>query len=309
MENRLSAPGRPYRAVCFDLDGTLLPMDLEEFLQGYFGRLGRYAAEQGEDAEAVMGAVGRSVKAMTSNDGARTNEELFWDFFAKAVGQRWEARDWPAFFNDFYEGPFREVGALMTANPAAARAVEALAAKGYPLALTTMPLFPRVAVEERLRWAGVDPALFNRITTFDNSRSAKPHLGYYAENLRALGVEGRDVLMVGNNTVEDWPSATWAPTPSWSPTACWIPQATTSPRCATEAFRSSPTGPRRFPPARTRLATSARGPWGRGACDRPPRAVACRFAGTLRAPPAFLLSWAHTSGPGPACAAARAGSR
>lgn len=203
MENRLSAPGRPYRAVCFDLDGTLLPMDLEEFLQGYFGRLGRYAAEQGEDAEAVMGAVGRSVKAMTSNDGARTNEELFWDFFAKAMGERWEARDWPAFFNDFYEGPFREVGALMTANPAAARAVEALAAKGYPLALTTMPLFPRVAVEERLRWAGVDPSLFGRITTFDNSRSAKPHLGYYAENLHALGVEGRDVLMVGNNTVED----------------------------------------------------------------------------------------------------------
>ena len=191
MENRLSAPGRPYRAVCFDLDGTLLPMDLEEFLQGYFGRLGRYAAEQGEDAEAVMGAVGRSVKAMTSNDGARTNEELFWDFFAKAMGERWEARDWPAFFNDFYEGPFREVGALMTANPAAARAVGALAAKGYPLALTTMPLFPRVAVEERLRWAGVDPSLFGRITTFDNSRSAKPHLGYYAENLRALGVGAR----------------------------------------------------------------------------------------------------------------------
>ena len=66
-----------------------------------------------------------------------------------------------------------------------------------------MPMFPRRAVEWRLRWAGIDPAVFSRITTFENSTAVKPKPDYYAENLAAAGVEGRDVLMVGNNTKED----------------------------------------------------------------------------------------------------------
>lgn len=45
--------------------------------------------------------------------------------------------------------------------------------------------------------------MFSRITTFENSTAVKPKPDYYAENLAAAGVEGRDVLMVGNNTKED----------------------------------------------------------------------------------------------------------
>ena len=199
----LSKPNRAYRAICFDLDGTLLPMELEEFLGGYFGRLGEYAAEHGEDPEQLLNAVNVGVKAMTANPGDTTNAKVFWSRFAEAMGPAWEGRDWEAFFSAFYEGPFGEIGKTLTANPAAARAVRVLRAKGYPLVLTTMPLFPREAVEWRLRWAGVDPADFERITVFDNSHSAKPHLEYYRENVCALGVPAEEVLMVGNNTVED----------------------------------------------------------------------------------------------------------
>ena len=44
---------------------------------------------------------------------------------------------------------------------------------------------------------------FPRITSFENSTSVKPKLAYYAENVAACGLSGEDVLMVGNNTVED----------------------------------------------------------------------------------------------------------
>ena len=91
----------------------------------------------------------------------------------------------------------------MVANPSAQRAVETLVAKGYSLVLATMPMFPLVAVKIRLSWAGIDPDVFARITCFENSTSVKPKLDYYAENLAALGLRGKDVLMVGNNTVED----------------------------------------------------------------------------------------------------------
>lgn len=54
-----------------------------------------------------------------------------------------------------------------------------------------------------MRWAGVDPAAFSRITCYDNSTACKPHLDYYRENLQIAQVSPSRVLMVGNNTKED----------------------------------------------------------------------------------------------------------
>ena len=36
-----------YRAVFFDLDGTLLPMDLDEFMNAYFKAIGSFVARKG----------------------------------------------------------------------------------------------------------------------------------------------------------------------------------------------------------------------------------------------------------------------
>ncbi len=192
-----------YRAIFFDLDGTLLPMELEEFLSSYFAALTGFVAAQGLDAEMFSGALKAGIGAMTSHEDEHTNAEAFWEaFLAREDDPAAEGR-WPEIFGDFYENEFGKIGAGVQANPVAAHAVETLAAKGYPLVLATMPMFPRRAVEWRLAWAGVDSALFARITTFENSTSVKPKPVYCAENLAACGLAGSDVLMVGNNTVED----------------------------------------------------------------------------------------------------------
>lgn len=192
---------RAYRAVFFDLDGTLLPMDVGEFMGAYMGKLGGFMAAHGVDPQEFGAAMKAGIKVMARHSGDITNEQAFFGAFYQHVDEG--SRDWTALFMDFYENHFDSVGEGVVPNPAAARAIEALAAKGYTLALTTMPMFPLVAVKTRLKWAGVDPALFSRITSFENSSSVKPSLTYYAENLAATGLRGADVLMVGNNTVED----------------------------------------------------------------------------------------------------------
>lgn len=212
MEQRNDAPDaapmrtaddapRAYRAVFFDLDGTLLPMEIEGFLKSYFGALGGFVARRGLDAEAFSVGLRAGTKAMAAHGGSRLNAEAFWEAFFAHVDA--DAADWEAVLADFYERDFGAIGAEVQADPHAARAIETLARKGYPLVLATMPMFPRRAVEWRLAWAGVDSARFARLTTFDNSTSVKPKLAYYAENLAAAGVSGSEVLMVGNNTVED----------------------------------------------------------------------------------------------------------
>lgn len=192
---------KTYRAICFDLDGTLLPMDLEQFMTGYFGTIAQFAARKGLVVDSFLAGLKAGTKAMAVTGEEVVNADAFWG----AMGQFIEEgdRNWDEMFEEYYLGDFGQVGASMQANPAAARAVRTLREKGYTLALTTMPMFPELAVIERLRWAGIDASDFARITTYSNSRAAKPRQTYYAENLAALGVRGEDVLMVGNNTVED----------------------------------------------------------------------------------------------------------
>lgn len=194
-------PTPRYRAICFDLDGTLLPMDLDAFMNGYFASIAKFAATKGLDTGVFLQGLKAGTKAMAVSGEEITNADAFWEVMCQFVAG--DKEDWIATFEEFYRGDFKAVGADVRANPAAARAIDTLREKGYTLALTTMPMFPRLAVAERLRWAGIDADAFSRITTYENSCSVKPRPTYYAENLAALGVRGEEVLMVGNNTVED----------------------------------------------------------------------------------------------------------
>lgn len=197
-----------YRAVCFDLDGTLLPQEIDEFLGGYFHALGAKMVGKGVPADAFKYALGAGTKAMAAHDDTKTNEQVYWETFRSALlkvagDEIFPMDEWLELFTDFYENEFGAIGANVVPDQNMIDAVAELRAKGYPLMLTTMPLFPPQAVAWRLKWAGLDESQFERITTYENSTAAKPHLRYYAENLAAMDVSGSDVLMVGNNTVED----------------------------------------------------------------------------------------------------------
>lgn len=189
------------RAVFFDLDGTLLPMDLDEFLKRYFDSIARFMVRAGADQDDFKRGLSAGIAAMRDHDLDTTNDQEFWGAFMRYNDGYWT--DWIDRFDAYYLEVFPEVGRMVEPDPNAARVVGALVEKGYPLLLTTMPLFPPVAVDERLKWAGLDSSLFKRATCFDNSRSTKPHAAYFVENMLAADVPADKVLMVGNNTVED----------------------------------------------------------------------------------------------------------
>lgn len=196
---------RNLRAICFDLDGTLLPMDLDLFMGRYFAALYDFVEARGIEGGPFLDALKAGVRAMAVHEDESTNAEAFWKTFRPSAEKVRGAEGvaWEELLGAFYGGPFADLGFDVKPDPAAKRAVETLAEKGYPLLLTTMPMFPIEAVRHRLRWAGVDPDAFARLTNYENSRAVKPQPIYYAENLAAAGVTGPDVLMVGNNTVED----------------------------------------------------------------------------------------------------------
>ncbi|MEG0096612.1 MAG: HAD family hydrolase [Raoultibacter sp.] len=193
-----------YRAIFFDLDGTLLPLDMDAFMGGYFLSIESFVEEHGLDVVCFTAALRSGIGAMAHNDGMRTNEEMFWRVFLDEIESNTPKEvDWKSLLNEFYEKDFGEIGAGMPLNPLSSVVVETLKEKGYTLALTTMPMFPACAVDWRLNWGDVDPAAFSRITTYENSSAIKPNTAYYEENLAAFDCKPEEVLMVGNNTRED----------------------------------------------------------------------------------------------------------
>ncbi len=189
------------KVILFDLDGTLLPMDQDVFVKTYFGALAKKLAGYGYDPEKLVAAIWTGTKAMIKNVGEKTNEEVFWDKMNEIYGKNVYA-DEPK-FDAFYRENFEDVRLSCGFNRQAAETVAALKGYGFRLALATNPIFPAIATESRMRWAGLNKEDFELYTTYENSRHCKPNPAYYQDILASLGVEGKDCLMVGNDVTED----------------------------------------------------------------------------------------------------------
>ena len=189
------------KAVLFDLDGTLLPMDQEKFVKDYFGRIAAYLAPHGIDPKSLIDAIWRGTAAMVKNDGSMTNESRFWSVAEELLGA--DIRKKECFFDAFYREQFDNVRYSCGHDPAAAALISALKADGYRLILATNPIFPEIATRKRIAWAGLDPEDFELVTVYENSSFSKPSLAYYQNILALCGLSADECLMVGNDVSED----------------------------------------------------------------------------------------------------------
>lgn len=187
--------------VFFDLDGTLLPMDQEVFVSDYLGRMAQFLAPYGYDPSLLVKALWTGTGAMVKNDGSASNEDVFWNTFNALIGK--DARKDETLFEDFYRGEFQKSRNSCGYNPAAAGAVRQIREMGYRVVLATNPLFPAVATQSRIRWAGLEPEDFELVTTYEKSRFCKPNPAYYREILGKLNLDAAECLMVGNDVGED----------------------------------------------------------------------------------------------------------
>ena len=186
--------------ILFDLDGTLLPFEQEDFIREYFADLcagfPQYAPEKFVDA------VWAGTAAMIRNDGQEYNRDVFWRNFAGALGDGVYALE--DTIDDFYGGPkFDGISRVLKTRRDLRPMIAGLKNKGYTLVLATNPIFPLVAVRTRLGWIGLEESDFSLITMYSNSKSCKPNLSYYKDILAKTGKAAEQCVMVGNSVLED----------------------------------------------------------------------------------------------------------
>ena len=187
--------------ILFDLDGTLLPMDQDIFVEKYTKGLAKHMMPYGYDPQLLIKGLWKGTGAMIKNDGSRTNEEVFWEVFSAVLGR--DARADIDTIEQFYLTDFQNVKNDCGFNASSAEIINMLKSNGFNLILATNPLFPSIATYSRVRWAGLAPEDFSFITTYENASFCKPNPEYYAELLAKTGCKPEESVMVGNDVDDD----------------------------------------------------------------------------------------------------------
>lgn len=190
-----------YKAILYDMDGTLVPMDMKEFTDGYFKLLAGRLAPYGIPTDLLIDSVWKGTAAMVRNDGSRKNVEAFWEVFYKLTGVTDKSIE--AECDDFYGREFMEAKAFTQDNDLAVRAVELSREKADIVALATNPLFPMVGQVTRMSWVGLKPEDFDMVTSYESDSYCKPNPKYFESVCDRLGVKPSECLMIGNDEEED----------------------------------------------------------------------------------------------------------
>lgn len=183
------------KAILLDLDGTLLDSNMGSFLPAYLQRLSARMAHI-LPPKSFIAHLLRATDAMVANDGLATNMEVFNEAFYPLDGHT--RAELEPIFLDFYANDFPALQPLTRRKPEARGVVRRAFELGYDVAVATNPLFPETAIRQRLTWAGVDDFPYRLVTTYENSRFAKPNPRYFGAICAYLGRHPGECLMVGD---------------------------------------------------------------------------------------------------------------
>ena len=190
--------------ILMDMDGTLLPMDMNEFAQALYDKL--------EKCDEILSIDANRNKAyrlycdgmwmmLSGGQRGRSNEETFFETVCTCGDRKKDLIE--RALNHFYENDFNGLVHFTHPSETPAKIIEILKRKGYRLIVATNPVFPLVTQLCRLRWAGLDPKDFMLVTSYTDTYACKPDLKFYIDILEKFKLNAKQCYMIGNNVEED----------------------------------------------------------------------------------------------------------
>ena len=196
------------QGILFDLDGTLLDIDIGAFIERYFSALARAMAPLTRDPDSLahaMTALNAATHAMMLPHPGRTNQAVFTEHFRSATGIDIGVHH--EVFERFYAEEFPLLGDGFGPAVGARDAVEGAIALGLKVAVATNPIFPLEAVRHRMSWAGIEDLPVDVVTSYETMHACKPQAAYFLETAVRMGVAPGSCLMVGDDRDLDLPAA------------------------------------------------------------------------------------------------------
>lgn len=189
------------KAIFFDLDGTLLPMDEKEFTKTYFSLLCRKLSPYGYEPKTLLKAIESGLSSMIRNDGKNTNEDVFWKMFNSFYDS--DRRKDNDLFLSFYQNEFRKCQVATRENPYVKEIISYSHEVAEHVILSTNPIFPKEGQKTRLSFLGLSLSDFDFVSDYSNSSSCKPNPEYFKAILEQFHLKPEEVLLFGNDFEED----------------------------------------------------------------------------------------------------------
>lgn len=213
-ERIIEKGARVLKAVVFDMDETLLSINLNAFILRYFKDVSSMLADIGRRSHGgTMARLGTILVDLNANRRSGTDNRTNLEFYQEEVERRCgiclsDPLIYEAFtYYDREVLPYKNDDMINAkAMPGAHAALQAVQNAGLRCALFTNPSFPQGAIECRMGWGEMADAPFELVTHMGNATRCKPDATYYLEQLQVMGLEPHEVLMVGNDPKRDFPS-------------------------------------------------------------------------------------------------------
>ncbi|MCX7904106.1 MAG: HAD family hydrolase [Caloramator sp.] len=187
--------------ILFDLDGTLLPIDMEIFEKEYFKRLCFKMKNFLSPEHTIKFVLDATFDMIRNTDSNLTNKQVFIEKFTEYSKIQYDIVE--NIIDDFYKNEYKTIGEHFKPQEYIIKSIEILKGKGYDLVVATNAIFPKEAIIDRLRWAGLNEKDFIFITSFEVMHFCKPNIKYYEEILSIINKKPQECLMVGNDVEED----------------------------------------------------------------------------------------------------------
>lgn len=191
------------KAVLLDLDNTLLSNPDRQFAIAFMKAFDdHFKARLDIDNLAQTFRKGIQLSGQ-SRDTIQTNTDVMLQLLSDETGATTEQVQniWQSFYETTYLS-LRQYAAPIENNISL---IESLLQQNIAVAIATNPIYPKIAIYERLKWAGLVSYIeqFTFITHSDNMHYAKPHPAYYAEVIARIGIEPDEALMIGDSVRND----------------------------------------------------------------------------------------------------------
>jgi len=197
----MSASPQKYSAILFDLDGTLLDVDMRRYIPAYVQGLADCIADLVPHETASRTLLELVHQLIRRDDGDESNNRWYLAHAAASFGIG--ADELQSRFSPWFAEGLAGLDPLMAPAPLARSIVEGCLRRGQKVVVATNPVFPQPVIASRLRCAGLADLELSLVTNSDNSRRCKPNPQYFHDVLETLGLQATDCLMVGNDTGHD----------------------------------------------------------------------------------------------------------
>jgi len=189
------------KAILFDLDGTLLEIEMQKYIPSYAAslaaRLHHLVA-----VDKTVAAIFSAISALINREsGQASNATYFHQHIADRLDL--DAERVERSFAGFFSDGLAILDPHMQPHPLARTLIEQSLKRGLTVVIATNPVFPQVVVEARLARAGLAEFNFQLVTSFENCSRCKPNPEYFRAIMTRLNLSAEACLMVGNDTKHD----------------------------------------------------------------------------------------------------------